>query len=211
MQNYAITHNLTPFVNMQNCHTAIYREEEREMNRLLEHYGVGSTPWSPLQRGLLSRPNSARKDSERSKKDPYVDYFEVDEASAKIIDEVERISKAKNVSMAQVAVAWLLSKKVVSAPIVGSTKVANIEDIAKGAQLKLTEEEIKVSRTVKSQFTLFILLTYVPFLIISGYRSSLQTSRGRRALGIEERVCILGCLVVSSLRKCKSDCLKLSF
>lgn len=56
MQNYAITHNLTPFISMQNHYSLVYREEEREMMPVLKHFGVGSIPWSPLARGFLCRP-----------------------------------------------------------------------------------------------------------------------------------------------------------
>ncbi|EIW59914.1 aryl-alcohol dehydrogenase [Trametes versicolor FP-101664 SS1] len=133
-QYYAITHNLTPFISMQNHYSLLYREEEREMYPTLKLFGVGSVPWSPLSRGLLTRPlgtGSKRGDS---------DWYAV---TSLYLPSVEDIAKKRGISMAQVAIAWVLSKSGVSAPIVGSTSLANLEDIINGVELKLTEEEIK--------------------------------------------------------------------
>ncbi|KAF9529797.1 aryl-alcohol dehydrogenase [Crepidotus variabilis] len=141
MQNYAITNNLTPFISMQNHYNILYREEEREMFPTLKHFGVGAIPWSPLARGLATRPlseNSARGDVDWGIKN-----YLTGAGTAEIVSRIEEISKKRGISMAQVSVAWILSKEGVSAPIVGTTSLKNLEDIVGGASVTLTEEEIK--------------------------------------------------------------------
>ncbi|KAI0328029.1 aryl-alcohol dehydrogenase [Cubamyces sp. BRFM 1775] len=140
MQNYAITHNLTPFISMQNHYSLVYREEEREMFPTLKLFGVGSIPWSPLARGLLTRPLGA--ESKRGNTDWFIGRYK-NEATTQIVSRVEEIAKKKGISMAQVAIAWVLSKPGVSAPIVGTTSLSNLEDILAGVNVELTEEEIK--------------------------------------------------------------------
>ncbi|KAM5541952.1 hypothetical protein V8D89_004262 [Ganoderma adspersum] len=141
MQNYAITHNLTPFISMQNHYSLIYREEEREMFPTLKLFGVGSIPWSPLGRGLLARPVGADSDTTRGKSDRSISRHQNDVVAA-IRQSVEELAKKKGVTMAQVALAWMLAKPLVSAPIVGTTSLANLEDILGSLNVKLTEEEI---------------------------------------------------------------------
>ncbi|OSC96856.1 Aldo/keto reductase [Trametes coccinea BRFM310] len=140
MQNYAITHNLTPFISMQNHYSLIYREEEREMFPTLKHFGVGSIPWSPLGRGLLTHPLDT--ETVRSKTDKYLEIYKIP-ALPTIVGRVEELSKKKGVSMAQIATAWILSKPGVTAPIIGTTSLKNLEDILGALDVKLTEEEIK--------------------------------------------------------------------
>ncbi|CCO29577.1 Putative aryl-alcohol dehydrogenase C977.14c [Rhizoctonia solani AG-1 IB] len=137
MQNYAIANKLTPFISMQNYHNLIYREEEREMM-----FGVGSIPWSPLARGRLARPLSQQ--SARESTDPWMSLAkrQTDSENA-IIKRVEELAASKGVSMAQISIAWVLSKDPVAAPIVGTTSLKNLEDIVGAIHVKLTEEEIK--------------------------------------------------------------------
>ncbi|KAI0338561.1 aryl-alcohol dehydrogenase [Trametopsis cervina] len=140
MQNYAITHNLTPFISMQNHYNLIYREEEREMFPTLKLLGVGSIPWSPLARGMLTRPLS--KQSLRGDTDWFIGKYSQG-ATQDIVNRVEELAGKKGVSMAQIATAWVLSKEGVSAPIVGTTNLDNLKDIIDAIDLKLTAEEIK--------------------------------------------------------------------
>ncbi|CDO77873.1 hypothetical protein BN946_scf184287.g4 [Trametes cinnabarina] len=140
MQSYAITHNLTPFISMQNHYNLVYREEEREMFPTLKLFGVGSIPWSPLARGLLTRPIG--EESKRGTTDWFIGRYK-NESTADIVSRVEELAKRKGISMAQLAIAWVLSKPGVSAPIVGTTNLSNLEDILGGIDVKLTEEEIK--------------------------------------------------------------------
>ncbi|KAJ1305387.1 hypothetical protein OPQ81_000402 [Rhizoctonia solani] len=142
MQNYAINNKLTPFVSMQNHHNLLYREEEREMIPTLKMFGVGMIPWSPLARGLLTRPIS--ETTTRSKTDPWANYLDdTKDSNNEIVSRVEAIAKSKGISMAQVAIAWSLSKDGMTAPIIGTTNLNNLEDIVGGIHVKLTEEEIR--------------------------------------------------------------------
>ncbi|OSC96863.1 Aldo/keto reductase [Trametes coccinea BRFM310] len=140
MQNYAIEHNLTPFISMQNHYSLAYREEEREMFPTLKSFGVGSIPWSPLARGLLTRPLDVQ--STRGSVDWMLPKYKT-EATTQIVTRVEELAKKKNATMAQVALAWILSKPGVSAPIIGTTSIENLEDLLGSFDVKLSEDEIK--------------------------------------------------------------------
>ncbi|GJJ08934.1 hypothetical protein Clacol_003154 [Clathrus columnatus] len=150
MQNYAINNNLTPFISMQNHYSLLYREEEREMMPTLKHFGVGCIPWSPLARGLLTRPLSEQ--TKRSQTDAYVTpekYIRIKinkyegAASDVIINRVEEIAKKKGLTMAQVALAWCNSKPVITAPIVGTTSLKNLQELIDAVNLTLSDEEVK--------------------------------------------------------------------
>jgi len=140
MQNYAINNKLTPFISMQNHHSLLYREEEREMFPTLKLFGVGSIPWSPLGRGLLTRPLSEQ--SLRGQTDVLQKNYK-GSSNAEIIKRVEEIAKKKGVSMAQIAIAWSLAFPGVTAPIVGTTSLDNLKEIIDAVHVKLTDEEIK--------------------------------------------------------------------
>ncbi|KAI0760985.1 NADP-dependent oxidoreductase domain-containing protein [Trametes elegans] len=139
MQNYAITHNLTPFISMQNHYSLIYREEEREMFPTLKHFGVGSIPWSPLARGLLTHP--LKTETVRAKSDGFLQQYNIP-ALPTIVGRVEELAKKKGVSMAQIATAWILAKPGVTAPIIGTTSLKNLEDILAALDVTLSEEDI---------------------------------------------------------------------
>ncbi|KAF9441916.1 aryl-alcohol dehydrogenase [Macrolepiota fuliginosa MF-IS2] len=141
MQNYAIANKLTPFISMQNHYNLVYREEEREMSPTLKYFGVGSIPWSPLARGLLTRPPTEK--TVRGDTDYFIGKYLQGAGTEDIVKRVEEVAKKRGISMAQVSVAWTLSKDEVSAPIVGTTSLKNLEDIIKGATVTLTPEEIK--------------------------------------------------------------------
>ncbi|KAG8904824.1 hypothetical protein FRC01_008588, partial [Tulasnella sp. 417] len=143
MQAYARQHNLTEFISMQNLHNAIYREEEREMVPLLQDMGVGMIPWSPLARGFLCR--SIKEESYRAKTDWFMFVNgdpERDPWLADINERVAEIAQKRGISMAQVALAWSLSKPYVTAPIVGTTSIEKLKDLVAGVHVKLTEEEV---------------------------------------------------------------------
>ncbi|KAG2107231.1 aryl-alcohol dehydrogenase [Suillus discolor] len=141
MQNYAITNKLTPFISMQNHYSLLYREEEREMFPTLKMFGVGSIPWSPLARGALTRPLGQQ--TSRGQADWFIGNYAQASSYETIINRVEELAKKKDVTMAQIAIAWILTKEGVSAPIVGTTSIANLKDIIAGIDVKLTVEEIK--------------------------------------------------------------------
>ncbi|KDQ63391.1 hypothetical protein JAAARDRAFT_29417 [Jaapia argillacea MUCL 33604] len=141
MQNYAIANKLTPFISMQNHHNLVYREEEREMLPTLKLFGVGSIPWSPLARGLLTRPLDEK--TTRGGTDRMIGGYSRGAGTPTIVARVEEIAKKKGISMAQVAVAWSLSKDGVTAPIVGTTSLKNLEELIAAVDITLTPEEIK--------------------------------------------------------------------
>ena len=128
MQNYAIQNKLTPFISMQNHYSLAYREEEREMFPTLKQYGVGSIPWSPLARGRLTRPldqQTKRGETDRS----FGVYSKAKESTEAIVNRVEELAKKKGCSMAQLSLAWIMSKPGVTAPIVGTTSLENLQDL----------------------------------------------------------------------------------
>ncbi|TCT45095.1 aldo/keto reductase [Martelella mediterranea] len=130
------------FVTMQNYVNLLYREEEREMLPLCEAEGIGVIPWSPMARGRLTRPWDTT--TARSETDEFGQtlYSETAEADRKVVEAVSEIANARGVPMARVALAWVLSKKVVSAPIIGASKPHHLDDAQAALNLKLTGEEI---------------------------------------------------------------------
>ncbi|KAF9075504.1 oxidoreductase [Rhodocollybia butyracea] len=140
MQTYAIENKLTPFISMQNNYSLAYREEEREMFPTLKQFGVGSIPWSPLARGLLCRPLDQQ--TKRAQSDRQIAFHSSD-VNANIINRVEEIAKKKNVKMAQVALAWVLNRDGVSAPIVGTTTLENLYELIDALDINLSDEEMK--------------------------------------------------------------------
>jgi aryl-alcohol dehydrogenase-like predicted oxidoreductase len=141
MQTAADVHGWTRFISMQDQYSLLYREEEREMFGLLADQGVGSIPYSPLAKGRVARP--AGEQTKRSSDDPVGNSFFADtERDRPVIDAVERIGKDHNVPMAQVALAWVLTNPVVSAPIIGATKPHHLDDAAAAVDLELTSEEL---------------------------------------------------------------------
>jgi len=141
MQNYAITNNLTPFISMQNHHSLVYREEEREMFPTLNHFGVGVIPWSPLARGLLTRPFKTDEVTTRGSTDLLLAGYLEGVGTQEIVNRVEEISKKRGISMANVTLAWSLAR--VTAPIIGSTNLKNLEELINGTEITLTQEEIQ--------------------------------------------------------------------
>jgi 1-deoxyxylulose-5-phosphate synthase len=131
----------TRFVSMQDHYNLIYREEEREMHPLCLDQGVGVIPWSPLARGRLARPASDQRSTVRSTSDPIADrmYTEADDA---VVNAVAEVAKARGLPLAQIALAWMLHKDVVAAPIVGATKPGHIEDAVAAVDVELSDDEI---------------------------------------------------------------------
>jgi 1-deoxyxylulose-5-phosphate synthase len=130
----------TRFVSMQDHYNLIYREEEREMHPLCLDQGVGVIPWSPLARGRLARLPEERTTT-RAGSDPIADnmYSEADDA---VVRAVADVAKARELPLAQVALAWMLHKEAVTAPIVGATKPGHIEDAVAAVDVELSDEEI---------------------------------------------------------------------
>ncbi len=143
-QHTAETHGWTKFVSMQNHYNLIYREEEREMIPLCLDQGVGCIPWSPLARGVLAgnRTRDGGRNTTRSSTDPFTDYLYDQPTDFDAVDAVVEVAAARDVPPAQVALAWLLSKPGVTAPILGSTKKKHLKDALAAEELTLSEAEI---------------------------------------------------------------------
>ena len=131
---------LTRFVTMQNHYNLVYREEEREMAPLCVEEGIGMLPWSPLARGLLA--GNRRAGTLRSKADDYAHKLYTQEADDRVVDCVEALAKQRGEAPARVALAWLLHKPGVTAPIIGASKPHHLEDAVAALDIKLSKEEM---------------------------------------------------------------------
>jgi aryl-alcohol dehydrogenase-like predicted oxidoreductase len=136
-------HGWTRFVSMQNHYNLLYREEEREMIPLCRSESIGVIPWSPLARGRLARPWQA-EETKRFETDHFGKkmYSQTEEADRKVVDRLGQAAEARGVARAQMALAWLLSRPGVTAPIVGASKPHHLQDAVAALSLRLTSEEI---------------------------------------------------------------------
>jgi aryl-alcohol dehydrogenase-like predicted oxidoreductase len=134
----------TRFVSMQNHYNLVYREEEREMIPLCVDEGVGVIPWSPLARGLLAgtKTRSGERLTVRAGGDPFGDYLYTQPADFDVAERVAEVAGERGVPPAQMALAWVLHKPGVTAPIVGATKPAHLHDALAAEELALSEQEI---------------------------------------------------------------------
>jgi aryl-alcohol dehydrogenase-like predicted oxidoreductase len=133
------------FVTMQNHYNLLYREEEREMIPLCEAEDVALIPWSPLARGLLAGTRRSLADKEstrRAESDEYTRKLYDQPSDQDVIDAVRRVAQGRGVSPAQIALAWLLAKPAVAAPIIGATKLPHLDDALAALELELTTDEI---------------------------------------------------------------------
>ena len=143
-QQAAERHGWTKFVSMQNHYNLVYREEEREMIPYCRQEGIGIIPWSPLARGFLSGSRSRERAgaTPRAASDEYASEMYFQEADFLVLDRVLALAKARAVSPSQIALAWLLHKDGVTAPIVGVTKLPHLEEAVHASGLRLTKEEL---------------------------------------------------------------------
>jgi 1-deoxyxylulose-5-phosphate synthase len=134
----------TRFVSMQNHYNLVYREEEREMIPQCIDQGVAVLPWSPLARGLLAgtRTREGEKLTTRARTDSFGDSLYTPEVDFAVVERVVEVAQERGVAPAQVALAWLLGKPGVTAPIVGATKVEHLEDAIAAEQLALSADEV---------------------------------------------------------------------
>src|SRR5205085_1344028 len=132
----------TRFVSMQNHYNLIYREEEREMIPQCIDQGVGVLPWSPLARGLLAGKRRGEQPTTRANTDPFRDSLYKPELDGPVIDALAEVAGGRSVPQAQVALSWLLHQRGVTAPIVGATKLAHVEDALAAEELELNGDEI---------------------------------------------------------------------
>jgi len=137
-------HGWTRFVSMQNHLNLIYREEEREMLPLCQDQKIAVIPFSPLARGWLTRkPSSEQNETLRAQEDGLTKQRYDREDNVAIVQCVSDLAEARCLPMAQVALAWMLSKPIVTAPIIGATKPHHLEDAVSALSVQLTPEEIQ--------------------------------------------------------------------
>lgn len=132
------------FVSMQNHYNLVYREEEREMLPLCVDQGLGAIPWSPLARGLLAgtRTRGSHDTSPRDESDaPLADHLYDQDSDWDVVDATVRVARRRGVEPTQVALAWLLSRPAVTAPIVGFTKVEQMDAAVAALNLGLSQED----------------------------------------------------------------------
>jgi len=142
MQHAAQLHGWTPFVAMQDQYNLLDREDEREMHPFARATGVGVIPWSPLAAGYLARP-WGEDGSGRAANDAFGRRFlQHAEANARVVNAVEAVARERGVPMAQIALAWVSSKKAVCAPIIGATKLRHVDDAVSALDLVLSDDEI---------------------------------------------------------------------
>jgi aryl-alcohol dehydrogenase-like predicted oxidoreductase len=142
-QRVAERHGWTPFVSMQNHYNLLYREEEREMIPQCLDQGVGVIPWSPLARGWLAgtRTRAGERRTPRAETDAFQDQLYGRPEDFDVIDRLTEVASEAGAKPVQVALAWLLGKPGVTAPIVGATKLEHLQDAIAAASITLTEEQ----------------------------------------------------------------------
>jgi aryl-alcohol dehydrogenase (NADP+) len=141
-QYVADLHGWTRFVSMQNHYNLIYREEEREMIPACIDQGIGLIPWSPMARGFLGRKRDNGEETARSKTDQYAHdmYYSDDDFS--VAERTQEIAAERGVTPSQIALAWVLNKPYITAPIIGSSKIDHLEQSITALEIKLSVEEI---------------------------------------------------------------------
>lgn len=132
----------TRFVTMQNHYNLIYREEEREMIPLCVDQGVGLIPWSPLARGYLARTRATIRTTVRAESDPFAEHLYRSESDLDVVDRNAEVAARLGVKPAQTALAWLLGKPGVVAPIIGASKPHHLQDALAALELELSAEDV---------------------------------------------------------------------
>jgi aryl-alcohol dehydrogenase (NADP+) len=145
-QHTAEVNGWTRFTSMQNHYNLVYREEEREMIPLCIDQGIGLIPWSPLARGFLAgkRKREGGGETSRAQTDQYADEMYFRENDFTIIEQVQEIAKKHGVTNAQIALAWMLSKSHITAPIIGASKMAHLEEAIAALDIVLSEDEVSL-------------------------------------------------------------------
>jgi aryl-alcohol dehydrogenase (NADP+) len=145
MLSAAERHGWSRFVTMQNHYNLLYREEEREMIPFCRREGIGILPWSPLARGLLARraPREGYGETSRARTDDYAHKMYYREGDFTVVERVAEIADRRRVSMARVALAWLLHQPGVTAPIIGASRMEHLEEAVKALDLRLEADELK--------------------------------------------------------------------
>jgi aryl-alcohol dehydrogenase (NADP+) len=146
MLQFQTANSLNRFVTMQNHYNLVYREEEREMIPLCLDQQIGCIPWSPLARGFLTgtrKRTDGKSETIRAKTDDFAHGLYYKDSDFTVVDRVIEIAEQRHAKPAQVALAWVLSKPAISAPIIGASKLYQLDDALTALELKLTPDEIK--------------------------------------------------------------------
>ena len=146
MLNFQQQHGLARFITMQNHYNLVYREEEREMIPLCLDQRVGLLPWSPLARGFLTgsrKRGDGKSETTRARTDAFAHELYYRDSDFTVVERVVEIANARGVKPAQVALAWILHKPGVSAPIIGASKMYQLEDALGALAIQLSEDEVK--------------------------------------------------------------------
>ena len=143
-QYTAQSHGWTRFVSMQNHYNLVYREEEREMIPLCQDQGVGLIPWSPMARGFFAgdRKRGGGGDTSRAKSDPFANNLYFRDGDFTVADRARELAQERGVTGSQIALAWLLNKLHITAPIIGATKMDHLEQAIAAIDIKLSEEDV---------------------------------------------------------------------
>lgn len=144
-QYTADLHGWTRFASMQDHYNLVYREEEREMIPCCLDQGLAIIPWSPMARGFFAgnRKRGGGGETTRSKSDPFADQLYFRDEDFTIAERASEVAKQRGVSGSQIALAWMLHKPYITAPIIGSSKMEHLDQAIKALDIKLSEEEIK--------------------------------------------------------------------
>lgn len=142
-QHVAKINGWTKFVSMQNHYNLVYREEEREMIPQCVETGVGLIPWSPMARGFFARNSKSGAETTRYKTDGFFKELYGREDDFLVANRAEEVAKERGMTSSQIALAWVLSKPYISAPIIGSSKEAHLDEAIAALDIKLSEDEVK--------------------------------------------------------------------
>ncbi len=144
-QATAARHDWTRFISMQNHYNLVYREEEREMIPVCQDMGVGLIPWSPLARGFLAGNRTREKSGEtaRAKSDAFAHQMYFQESDFAVAERCRELAQKRGISSAQMALAWMLHKPGVTAPIIGASKMYQLEEAVAALDIKLADEEMQ--------------------------------------------------------------------
>ena len=144
-QYTANLHGWTRFVSMQNHYNLVYREEEREMIPFCIDQGIGLVPWSPMARGFFAgnRSKGGGGETVRARSDPFADQLYFREEDFTVADRAREIAAEHNASGSQIALAWLLNKPHITAPIIGASKMEHLDQAIAALEIKLSADEIK--------------------------------------------------------------------
>ena len=149
LQYTATLNGWTRFVSMQPHYNLIYREEEREMLPLCEDMGVGVIPWSPLARGFLAgNRREEGGETKRAHSDAFARELYYNDEDFAVVNRLSDVARARGVANVQIALAWILSKPVITAPIIGATKMSHLEEAVAALELALDDAEIKALEEV---------------------------------------------------------------